>query len=80
MARIEGVKPKDAGPFVRLAYFLTKRRFGRVLKPITIHAHHPRLLRALAHMEMGHEAANTVDPRLKSLAEITAARQIGCPF
>jgi alkylhydroperoxidase family enzyme len=80
MARIEGVDAKRAGPFVRLAYWLTRRKVGKVVAPIRIHAHHPRLLRALAHMELGQEAAGSVDPKLKSLAQIKAAMEIGCPF
>ena len=48
MARIPGVEPKEAGLFTRIAYFMTKRRLGRVIMPIKIKAHHPRLLRALA--------------------------------
>ena len=80
MARIAGVAAKDGGFFVRLAYFLTKRKVGRVVAPITIVAHHPRLLRALAHMELGQEAAKTVIPSLKALAQVKVAMLVGCPF
>ena len=80
MARIPGVEPKEAGLFARIAYFMTKRRLGRVIMPIKIKAHHPRLLRALAHMELGQEAAKTVPAQLKALAQVKAARMIGCPF
>jgi 4-carboxymuconolactone decarboxylase len=80
MARIEGVQPKNAGFFVRFAYFMTKRKVGRVVTPIRIEAHHPRLLRARAHMELGQEAAKTVDPRLKALAQVKGAMLVGCPF
>jgi len=80
MARISGVEAKDGGLFVRLAYFMTRRKVGRVVTPITIVAHHPRLLRALAHMELGQEAARTVSPQLKALAQVKVAMLIGCPF
>ena len=80
MARIEGVPKNKAGLLGRIAYFMTKRRLGRVIAPITIYAHHPRLLRAYAHMELGQEAAGSVDIRLKYLAMIKVARMIGCPF
>ncbi len=80
MARIPGVEPKEAGLFTRIAYFMTKRRLGRVIMPIKINAHHPRLLRALAHMELGQEAAKTVPAQLKALAQVKAAMMIGCPF
>ena len=80
MARIEGVDSKRAGLFVRLAYWFTKRKVGRVVEPVRIHAHHPRLLRGLAGMEMAQEAANAVDPLVKTLAQIRIATRIGCPF
>jgi len=78
MPRIEG--PSKPSPFARVAYFMTKRKVGKVIEPIQVHAHHPRLLRALASMEMGQEAAKSVDAGLKSLASIRVAMRIGCPF
>jgi len=48
--------------------------------PVKITAHHPRLLRAYGEMETGQAAAHSVEPALKSLAEIKAATMIGCPF
>ncbi len=80
MARIEGVAGEKAGMFVRLVYFMTKRKLGRVVTPVKITAHHPRLLRAYGHMEMGQEAATTVPSQLKMLAQVKVAMQIGCPF
>ena len=80
MARIPGVEPKEASLFTRIAYFMTKRKLGRVIMPIKIKAHHPRLLRALAHMELGQEAAKTVPAQLKALAQVKVAMMIGCPF
>lgn len=80
MARIEGVKPEEAGPFTKFAYFMSKRRLGRVITPIAITAHHPRLLRAYAHMELGQEAANTLPAQLKALVQVKVAMMVGCPF
>jgi hypothetical protein len=80
MARIQGVEPAQAGLFVRMAYWMVKRKVGRVVLPIKITAHHPRLLRALAEMEMGQAAARSVDHALKCLVQIKVATLIGCPF
>ena len=80
MARIEGVQPKDAGLFVRLAYWFTKRRFHRVMEPVKITAHSPKLLRGVAQMEMAQAKLKSVDPTLVALAEIKAATMVGCPF
>ena len=80
MARIEGVEAGKAGLITRIAYWMTKRKIGRVVLPIKITAHHPRLLRALGGMEMGQEAARTVEAPLKILASIKVASLVGCPF
>lgn len=80
MARIEGVRKQDAGLLVRVAYWFTKRKVGRVIEPIKIHAHHPRLLRALASMEIGQDKAKEISPALKALVQIKVATMIGCPF
>ena len=79
MARIEGVEATKL-PFARFALFMSKLKLGRVITPIKIMAHHPRLLRAYAHMELGQEAAHTVDARLKALVQVKIAMSIGCPF
>jgi alkylhydroperoxidase family enzyme len=65
---------------VRLAYWFCRRKVGRVIEPVRLHAHHPRLLRGLAGMEMAQEAARAVDPLLKALAQLRVATRIGCPF
>ncbi len=80
MARISGLEAHEAGWLTRLAYWFTKRKLGRVIMPVKIHAHHPGLLRGLARMEMAQEAAKTVDPALKTLLGVRVAMRIGCPF
>ena len=78
MARLSG--PERPSLLARVAYWMTKRKLGKVITPIRIHAHHPRLLRALAAMEMGQEAASTVPAALKMLASLRVAGRVGCPF
>ena len=56
------------------------RGLGRVITPIKVHAHHPRLLRGLAAMEMAQQAVSSVDDALKELVNIRVAMRIGCPF
>lgn len=86
MAYMKGVEPEDAGWLTRLVYWLVRRKFGkltgknRLVEPIKIAAHHPRLMRALGQMESGLEAANTVPIKLKRLASLQAAMLVGCPF
>ena len=86
MARIKGIEPHEASWFTRLIYWMVRRKIGkltgqnRLLEPIKITAHHPRLLKAMGQMEMGQEAARSVPAALKSLASIKAATLVGCPF
>ena len=80
MARIAGVEPEQAGWFVRFVYWMVRRKLGRVVLPIKIAAHHPRLLRSVGEMEAGQMAARSVDAGLKSLAEVKVATLIGCSF
>jgi len=65
---------------VRVAYALARRTVGRVPEPLTILAHHPRLLRGFGHMEMAQKAARSVPAPLKILGQIRVAMRIGCPF
>ena len=80
MQRIRPVAPEETGFFTRFVYWITKRKYGRVLAPVQVTAHHPRLLRAMGEMEMGQAAARSVDRKLKALASIKVAVLIGCPF
>jgi hypothetical protein len=59
---------------------MTRRKVGRVVLPIKVTAHHPRLLRAVAAMEMGQAAARSVGAALKALVQVKVAMLVGCPF
>ncbi len=78
--RLPGVQDNEGGPLVRFAYWMTRRRLRRVPGPIRLHAYHPRLLRAMAAMELGQEAAHGVPAALKTLAQVKVAMLVGCPF
>ena len=86
MTRMRGVSATEAPLGLRLVYLYVRKKVARIAgravlpEPIQVTAHHPRLLRATAHMEMGQEAALWVPARLKLLASVQAARLIGCPF
>ena len=86
MARMQGITAAEAPLGLRLVYSYVRRKVAKIAgradlpEPIQVTAHHRRLLRATAHMEMGQEAARSVPARLKLLASIQAARLIGCPF
>ena len=86
MARMNGLEPQQAGWYTRLVYWLVRRGVGkltgssRLVEPVKITAHHPRLLKAYGQMEMGQGAATSVLASVKALASIKVATLVGCPF
>jgi hypothetical protein len=84
MARIPGAEGNQGGPFrrvfVSLVYALTKRKVGRVVMPVQIAAHHPKLLWGYAQMEQALMGSRRVAPGLKNLAMLRVATLVGCPF
>jgi 4-carboxymuconolactone decarboxylase len=86
MARIKGLEPHQVGWSTRLVYWFVRRSIGkitgrgRLVEPVKVAAHHPRLLKAIGQMEMGQAAATSVPAPLKALAGIKAATLVGCPF
>jgi len=80
MARIQGVPKEKASLATRFAYWLCRRRVGRIVEPLMIVANHPWVARGYGAFEVSLGKARRVDERLKALAEIKAATLIGCPF
>jgi AhpD family alkylhydroperoxidase len=65
---------------VRATYFETRRRYGKLLEPLRIFAHHPRLMLGYSALELASEKSKRVDKRLKHLAELRAAMISGCEW
>ena len=80
MPKIAGVEPGQANFFIRFVYWMTKRKIGRVVLPVKIAAHHPRVLRGMGEMEQAQAAARSVPAALKELASVKVATMVGCPF
>ncbi len=80
MPRIPGVESSQANLLTRFVYWMTKRKVGRVVLPVKIMGHHPRLLMGMGQMEQAQLAARSVPLTLKELAQIKTAMLIGCPF
>jgi len=80
MPRIEGVPARRAGLLTRVAYWMVRRKLGKMVDPVALYAHHPRLLRTYARFEMGLEGCRAVPAKLKCLAELKVAALVGCPF
>jgi hypothetical protein len=84
MSRIPGAAANQGGPlrrlFVSLVYYLTRRRLGRVIMPIQVAAHHPKIFWGYLQMEQSQMSSKLIDHKLKNLAELRVATLVGCPF
>ena len=84
MARILGAPRNQGGPlrrlFVAIVYSLTRRRLGRVIMPVQVTAHHPKIFWGYVQMEQSQIGSKLVDPKLKGLAQLRVATLVGCPF
>src|SRR5690348_16970036 len=57
MTRINGVTKKDAGWLTKALYWFARREFGAVPEPVTVMAHHPKLLIASGRHELAAQKA-----------------------
>ena len=78
MARIDA--PKRPGPFARVAYWMSKRDYGKLPEPLEVTANHPGILRGYGAFEWETGRAHTVDAKLKDLAGIKTAALVGCEW
>ncbi len=84
MARIRGADPSKqgllTGLFTRIVYALTRRKVGRVVMPVQLVAHHPKLLWGYGQMEQSFASSRLMGADLKDLAQLRVATLVGCPF
>src|SRR5580704_8375187 len=80
MLRVQPLAPGSAGLLVRLTYWFSRRRLGKVPAPVGIMAHSGWILAAVAGYELAQERARALAPRLKDLANIKVATEVGCRF
>ena len=84
MARIQGASSRKGGLsrrfFVSLVYKLTKCKLGKVVMPVQVTAHHPKILWGYGQMEQVMLSSKLVAQNLKGLAQLRVATLVGCPF
>lgn len=79
MARIQGMeRPRTL--LARLAFFLSRRSYGRVITPARVYALDSGLLLAVGLMEEVQEGAKQTSAPIKQLARMLVAWRIGCPW
>lgn len=71
---------KSRNPLIWLTNTIVKRRFGHVIGPFAVTAHHPPLLAAYTTFELALENSNRIDRQLEELAATRAATLTGCEF
>jgi AhpD family alkylhydroperoxidase len=88
MARIKGVPPAQAGLYVKIGYYFTRRSLGKVtgrepermIEPLQMYAHLPVLFKGYAKLEQATAKLHRLDTRLHVLAELMAATLTHCEF
>jgi AhpD family alkylhydroperoxidase len=80
MARVAGVPADRAGVVARIAYRLSRRRYGQVMEPAEVYAHNSRVLATYAVFELMAERWKATDSILKELAVQRAAQTVGCSW
>ncbi|PRQ05308.1 Carboxymuconolactone decarboxylase family protein [Enhygromyxa salina] len=75
------VRPRQgAGLLVRFFYWVCKRRLGRVPGPVGVKAHQRSVLMAYGLFELALERRSLLSPRIKALANLKTAMEVGCRF
>ena len=88
MARIAGVSAREAGPYVKLAYFFTRRSLAKLtgretehmIEPLEMYAYLPSVLKGYAKLEQATAKLHRVPKRLHALAELKAAMLTQCEY
>jgi AhpD family alkylhydroperoxidase len=81
MPRIPGVQAKDANWLIRSVYRYSRKRYGAVLEPATVMAHHPGVMLASSGHELGvQRVSKALPPALGELVVYRTAVQLGCSW
>ncbi len=76
-------KPIENPPtiFLKIAYWFTKRQYGKVMSPLkVIYARKPELLSFAMKIAKFEEKQNSLSPELRLLIKVATATQNGCAF
>lgn len=67
--------------FIKIAYWFTKRQYGKVMSPLkVIYARKPELLSFAMKIAKFEEKQNSLPPELRLLIKVATATQNGCTF
>jgi AhpD family alkylhydroperoxidase len=78
--RLEAIE-KPANPLLKIAYWFSKKQFGKVMTPLkVIYARKFPLLQFAMKISKFEEKQNSLPPELRLLIKIAAATENGCTF
>jgi len=88
MARIQGVPPRQADVYTRIAYRFTRRAIARLtgreteqmIEPLELYALVPALFKGYTKLEQATAKAHRLNRRLHALAELKAATLTHCEY
>ena len=78
--RIRGISDDTRNLLTRASFRESRRRYGAVMEPMRVFAHHPKVMLGYAALEMASERSRLVSARLKHLAELRAGMICGCEW
>ncbi len=79
MARIEVIEESQAPLISRILAKMARRKWGRVTEMMKITAHVQKVGMGWAAFEMLFDKTSLVDRKLRKLAAVKTAMQLGCP-
>jgi hypothetical protein len=79
MSRVEGIQ-KPGFSWTAVVFFFVRRKLGRVVRPVRIHALSSPSLRGYVVMEGAQKAKGSVLTNLRRLGQLRASMRVGCPF
>jgi AhpD family alkylhydroperoxidase len=78
--RISGISDDTRNLLARASFRASRRRYGAVMEPMRVFAHHPKVMVGYAAIELASERSRLVSARLKHLAELRAGMICGCEW
>ncbi|WP_353511092.1 carboxymuconolactone decarboxylase family protein [Intrasporangium sp.] len=67
-------------PFVRIARWWSRRRYGAMLEPLLATMHNRKVLTSMGLLELTVPRWSSLDPDVRDLAELAVSAQIGCSW
>lgn len=77
MARLRA-RPKKGNVIVRVAYWVSRVRTGKIAEPFAVRAHHPWVMMSYGMFELMFERSRKLDDKLEVMASTKVAAMIGC--